>query len=147
MPIVVNFVYIFIGDVTDLPKNQRYHFSSNNSVQGYQNTRSQASQSDFNVRNNQKIQISAKHSLQNAVAMATSDPITKILPHHQIPRKIWGKVLWYGRIILNCLKLQQTPPPPPPQAEKKKPYFAWFNAVFFLVIIPEYKFLIYHIWS
>ena len=40
----------------------------------------------FNVRNNQEIKISAKHALQNAVAMATSDPITKILPHHQIAR-------------------------------------------------------------
>ena len=40
----------------------------------------------FNVRNNQEIQISAKHALQNAFAMATSDPITKILPHHQIAR-------------------------------------------------------------
>ena len=34
----------------------------------------------FNVKNKQEIQISAKHGLQNAVAMATSDPLTKILP-------------------------------------------------------------------
>ena len=32
----------------------------------------------FNVKNKQEIQISAKHALQNAVAMATSDPLTKI---------------------------------------------------------------------
>ena len=36
--------------------------------------------------NNQEIQISAKHALQNAITMTTSDPITKILPHHQVPR-------------------------------------------------------------
>ena len=55
--------------------------------------------------------------------MATSDPITKILLHQQIARYISGKVLCYGRIILNCLKLRaiqswrghQPPPPPPPQ--------------------------------
>ena len=40
----------------------------------------------FNVKNIQEIQISAKHALQNAVAMATPDPIIKILPHHQIAR-------------------------------------------------------------
>ena len=76
----------------------------------------------FNVKNKQEIQISAKHDLQNAVAMATQDPIIKILPHNQIARWIWGKVLWYGRITLNCLKLQtnqswrghQKPPPSPP---------------------------------
>ena len=40
----------------------------------------------FNVKNKQEIKISAKHALQNAVAMATPDPIIKILPHHQIAR-------------------------------------------------------------
>ena len=40
----------------------------------------------FNVKNKQEIQISATHAVQNAVAMATPDSITKILPHHQIAR-------------------------------------------------------------
>ena len=40
----------------------------------------------FNVKNRQEIQISAKHALQIAVAMATPGPIIKILPHHQIAR-------------------------------------------------------------
>ena len=40
----------------------------------------------FNVKNKQEIKISAKHALQNAVAMATPDPIIKILLHHQIAR-------------------------------------------------------------
>ena len=40
----------------------------------------------FNVKNKQEIQISAKHALQNAVAMATSCLITKIQLHHQIAR-------------------------------------------------------------
>ena len=40
----------------------------------------------FKVKIKQEIQISAKHVLQNAVAMATSDQVAKILPHHQIAR-------------------------------------------------------------
>ena len=40
----------------------------------------------FNVKNKQEIQISVKHALQNAVAMATPYPIIKNLPHHQIAR-------------------------------------------------------------
>ena len=40
----------------------------------------------FNVKNKQEIQISTKHALQNAVAMATPDPIIKILLLHQIAR-------------------------------------------------------------
>ena len=40
----------------------------------------------FNVKNKQEIQISAKNALQNTVAMATPDPIIKILPRHQIAR-------------------------------------------------------------
>ena len=54
--------------------------------------------------------------------MATSDPITKILQHHQTARYIWGKALWYERIILICLRLRATqiwrghqkPPSPSP---------------------------------
>ena len=38
------------------------------------------------LKMNKKFKISAKHALQNVVAMATSDPITKILLHHQIAR-------------------------------------------------------------
>ena len=45
----------------------------------------------FNVKNKQEIQISAKPSLQNAVVMATPDPIIKILPHHQMPDKFEEK--------------------------------------------------------
>ena len=53
-------------------KIPRYHISQSNSAQGYQNTHSQA----LNLQNKHKIQLSVKHALQNAVAMATSNPIT-----------------------------------------------------------------------
>ena len=102
---------------------------------------------------------------QNALAMATSDPITTILPHHKIARYIRGKVLWYGRIILNCLKLlaiqswrgHQNPPSPPPPGRiglSRGPHVYWCfctircNSLFITCLITylqqQQHLLLYH---
>ena len=43
------------------------------------------------LKNKQEIQIFANHALQIVVAMAASDPITKILPFTKLPGKFEEK--------------------------------------------------------
>ena len=70
-----------------------------------------------NVKNKQEIHISAKHAFQNAVAMATADPITKILPHYQINLRkslmIWKDYFKLSEIA-SYSKLARALKAPPP---------------------------------
>ena len=74
-------IYDVISDVTDRLKKSDNTFLKRLSKYSISSITIQ-----FNVKTKQVIKISPKHALQNAVAMATSDPITKILPHHHIAR-------------------------------------------------------------
>ena len=79
-------LYDVIGDVTDQLKKSEITFFLKQQCSRLPKYSIPSITIQFNVKNKQEIQISAKHALQNAVAMATPDPIIKILPHHQIAR-------------------------------------------------------------
>ena len=79
-------MYDVIGDVADRLKKSEITFFLKKRFSRLPKYSIPSITIQFNIRNNQKIQISAKHALQNAVAMETSDPIIKVLPHHQIAR-------------------------------------------------------------
>ena len=75
-------LYDVIGDVTDRPKKSEITFLSKQYFSRLTKYSIPSITIQFNAKNKQEIQISAKHGLQNAVAMATSEPITKIPSHH-----------------------------------------------------------------
>ena len=79
-------LYDVIGDVTDQLKKSEITFFLKQKCLRLPKYSIPSITIQFNVKNKQEIQISAKHVLQNAVAMATPDPTIKILPHHQIAR-------------------------------------------------------------
>ena len=79
-------LYDVIGDVTDQLKKSEIRFFLKQQCSRLPKYSVPSITIQFNVKNKQEIQISAKHALQNAVAMAKSDPIIKILLHQQIAR-------------------------------------------------------------
>ena len=79
-------MYDVIGDVADRLKKSEITFFLKQRFSRLPKYSIPSITIQFNIRNNQEIQISAKLALQNAVAMETSDPIIKILKHHQIAR-------------------------------------------------------------
>ena len=78
-------LYDVIGDVTDQVKKSEITFFLKQCSRLPKYSISSIT-IQFNVKNKQEIQISAKPPPQNAVAMATPGPKIKILPHHQIAR-------------------------------------------------------------
>ena len=80
-------LYDVIGDVTDqLKKSGITFFLKQCSRLPKYSIPSFTSQFNVKIKLKQEIQISARHALQNAVAVATPDPIIKILLYHQIAR-------------------------------------------------------------
>ena len=79
-------LYDVIGDITDRLKKSETTFFLKQKCSRLPKYSIPSITIQFNVKNKQEIQFSAKDALQNAVAMASSDPITKVLPHHQIAR-------------------------------------------------------------
>ena len=80
----------------------------------------------LNLQNKQEIQISAKHTLQNAAAMATSNPKTKFCHITKLPDKFEEKSydIWKGYLKLsenasfsNLAQASKATPPPPPKTE------------------------------
>ena len=94
--------------------------SQNNSAQGYQKITIQLS-----LQNKQEIQISARHALQNVVAMATSDSITYTSLECQINLRkslmVWKHHLKLSEIAsYSKLARASKPPPPPPRRNRVK---------------------------
>ena len=79
-------LYDIIGDVTDQLKKAEITFFLKQQCSRLPKYSIPSITIQFNVKTKQEIQISAKHALQNAFAMATPDHIIKILPQHQTGR-------------------------------------------------------------